>query len=567
MANIPTPRSFNAILGDMVDAFISRFGLKGLRRGSPVLSILEAAAQSDLRSTQDVFDLLNATSLDRATGLSLDRIAADENLTRITDSPASGVVTISDSSFTKKSTRIYQGLAAPIVGSNVINIVDASDFPNTGSIYIGRGTTNYEGPLAYSAKTNNGTHWTLTLSDVTKKIHNTGESIVLAQGGNRTISAGAIVQTPQGNSADAIQFSVLYSVTIPDGEISISNVNVVAQKPGVIGNVASNSINAFVSQPFNGAAVTNPLPFTNGQSTEDDNTFRERIRSVRQSRSLGTPLAIKTSIAGATAFDENKRITSTSVVVRQGEPTTVYIDDGTGYEERSLGVAIESLVDRANGGEQYFQLINTPVAKAFLRSTALAPFNLIASSQLCVLVGGVSYTHTFDESEFRNIENASAYEVVASINSNSNLEFMARTSNSGTQIEVFSKRDQNEDLQIGSVQGEDANDVFLFSSSKVETLKLYLNDKLLSKDGKAAILQSKPFSEWGVLSNGDTLIVDVDETGPVTYTFNDNDFANLSTGFITVGKNTVNAWVSVLNKKIPGITATSSAGVISLRSK
>ena len=566
MANIPTPRSFNAILGDMVDAFISRFGLKGLRRGSPVLSILEAAAQSDLRSTQDVFDLLNATSLDRATGLSLDRIAADENLTRITDSPASGVVTISDSSFTKKSTRIYQGLAAPIVGSNVINIVDASDFPNTGSIYIGRGTTNYEGPLAYSAKTNNGTHWTLTLSDVTKKIHNTGESIVLAQGGNRTISAGAIVQTPQGNSADAIQFSVLYSVTIPDGEISISNVNVVAQKPGVIGNVASNSINAFVSQPFNGAAVTNPLPFTNGQSTEDDNTFRERIRSVRQSRSLGTPLAIKTSIAGATAFDENKRITSTSVVVRQGEPTTVYIDDGTGYEERSLGVAIESLVDRANGGEQYFQLINTPVAKAFLRSTALAPFNLIASSQLCVLVGGVSYTHTFDESEFRNIENASAYEVVASINSNSNLEFMARTSNSGTQIEVFSKRDQNEDLQIGSVQGEDANDVFLFSSSKVETLKLYLNDKLLSKDGKAAILQSKPFSEWGVLSNGDTLIVDVDETGPVTYTFNDNDFANLSTGFITVGKNTVNAWVSVLNKKIPGITATSSAGVISLRS-
>lgn len=566
MANIPTPRSFNAILGDMVDAFISRFGLKGLRKGSPVLSILEAAAQSDLRSTQDVFDLLNATSLDRATGISLDRIAADEDLIRITESPASGTVTVSDSSFTKQSTRIYQGSAAPIIGSGTINVVDATNFPATGSIYLGRGSTNYEGPLAYSAKTNNGTFWTLTLTDKTKKFHNLGESVILAQGGNRTISSGTIVQTPQGNIADAIQFSVLYSATILDGETSVSNVMVVAQRPGVIGNVSVGSINSFVTPPFTGATVTNPLPFTNGEATEDDSTFRERIRNVRQSRSLGTPLAIKTSITGVTSSDENKRITSASVVIRQGEPTTVYIDDGTGYEERSTGIAVESLIDRANGGEQYFQVISRPIAKAFVRSLASAPFNLKASSQLSVAVGGVISTHTFDESEFRAIGNASAYEVAASINANPNLKWLARTFNSGAQVEILAKGDVNEDVQISGVNGTNANEVLLFPTSKVESLRLYKNDKLLSKDGQIASILSNPYANWGVLSGNQTLEVDVDGTGSVTYTFSNDDFVNAKTGFVTLGKNTVEAWVAVFNKRIPGITASAASGLISFTS-
>src|SRR5688572_6573468 len=138
MATIPVPRSYAEILGDMVDAFLSRYGLRALKIGSPVLSMLESAAQSDLRSSEDIFTLLDAISLDQAKGVALDRIGADEGVARRTESPASGLVTVSDGSFTKVSSKIFQGTAAPIVGSVNINVTDAEDFDATGEIYIGR---------------------------------------------------------------------------------------------------------------------------------------------------------------------------------------------------------------------------------------------------------------------------------------------------------------------------------------------------------------------------------------------------------------------------------------------
>jgi hypothetical protein len=140
MAKIPTPRSWNQILGDMIDAFLSKYGLKKLKVGSPVLSIIESAAQSDLRSSQDIFDLLNSSSLDRATKLALDRIGADEGLKRKVEAPSNGMVTIGDSRYTKVASKVYQGLPAPIVGSTKLYVVDASLFPASGQVYAGRGT-------------------------------------------------------------------------------------------------------------------------------------------------------------------------------------------------------------------------------------------------------------------------------------------------------------------------------------------------------------------------------------------------------------------------------------------
>lgn len=566
MAKIPTPRSFNQIVGDMMDALLSRLGLRGIRPGSPILSILEAAAQSDMRSGQDTFDLLNASSLDRATGIALDRIGLDEDLTRLSESSASGSVTVSDSSFKKKATKIYQGQAAPIAGTATIHVVDALEFPATGSIYIGRGTSNYEGPLAYSAKTDNGTYWTLTLTDNTRRFHNLGEAVILAQGGNRLVSAGSLVQTPQGNVSDAIQFATLYSATIPDGETEVTGVIVTAQRPGTVGNISANSINSFVSSPFTGASVTNPLPFSNGQAAEDDNSYRERIKAVRQSRTRGTALAIKTFTQGIVAQDENKRVTSASVVTRQGYPTTLYIDDGTGYEERSSGIAIEPLVDLAYGGEQYFQVSAArPVAKASVASTVQAPYPLQNTARLAVKVGGVLFEHIFASTDFRAISNATAYEVAASINSNPLIGFSARTSDSGTRVVLFAKADTDEDIQVLTPStGIDANTAFLFPATRVESMRLYRNDRLLSKDGRIASLVSNPPANWGALTDGETLTLDVDGTGSRTFTFSAQDFIDAKTGFTTVSRNTLAAWVKVLNFKIPGITASERSGLIFL---
>ncbi len=562
MSDTPTPRSYPQIVGEMIDAFLSRQGISALRAGSPILSLIEAAAQSDLRSSQDVFDLLNSVSLDKATGLALDRIGAEENVTKLSESPATGTVTITDTTFTKKQTKLYQGKPAPIVGSFTINVQDASLWPSTGQLYIGRGTSNYEGALSYTAKTNLTTHWAITLSQSTTKIHNVGESVIVAQGGNRVIGVGGIVKTPQANVADAIEFRTVYAATIPDGETEVQGVVIIAERPGVIGNVSANAINTFGTVPFAGAVVTNPLPFSNGRETEDNDSYRERIKNVRKTRTKGTALAITNAVTGISAVDENKRVTSASLVVRSGYPTTLYVDDGTGYEERSEGVAIEILVDSALGGEQYFQTNQRPIAKAFLLAHNDAPFLLSDGDELQVRVGPSTYVHTFDAKNFDSIDSATAYEVVASINANPDLGFFARAAGSGATVALFAKDDVNEDLAVvGGVL-----ETFRFPSGIAYSLQLYKNDRLLVKDGYSAAYPSAVFGAWDTVSGTQTLILAIDGTPALTYSFTDQDFIDADAGYTTVGTNSLASWAAVLNAKIGGITVTEDNGRLVLTS-
>lgn len=546
----------------MIESLISRQGLTSLRAGSPLLSILEAAAQADLRSSNDLFQLLNSISLDTSTGLALLRIGQEEGVNQITETPATGTVTITDTSFDKIESRVYQGLPPPIVGSTSLNVADATLFPSTGSIYLGRGTSNYEGALVYSAKVNNSTHWTLTLTNPTTRVHNVGETAIVAQGGNRGIGAGTIVKTPQANVTSSVEFRVLYSVTLPDGETDLPGVTVVAEKPGLVGNVPAGAISQFATNPFAGATVTNPLPFSDGLETEDDDSYRERIRDARRTRVKGTPLAITSSVIGITSADENKRVSSASLVARLGLPSVLVIDDGTGYEEQFAGEAIEVLAESATGGEEYFQVQQRPVVKAFLISQNSSPFLLSAGSELTVRVGNTTYNHRFDDTDFVAISSASAHEVVASINANEDLGFRARTSASGTRVVLCSKGETNEELQI--VDGD--TEAFRFPTSTAYTLQLYKNDRLLSKDGLSAIYPSNLYGDWDAMSGSQTLILSIDGTPSLTYTFTNQDFIDGNTGFSAVGKNTVAAWVIVVNNKIPGVTATEDEGKLVLTS-
>lgn len=581
MADLPVPRSYSEILGDMIDAFLSRYGLRALKVGSPVLSMLESAAQSDLRSSEDIFTLLEAATLDQAKGLALDRIGADEGVARRTESPASGVVTIGDDSFAKISSRVFQGTAAPIVGSDHVNVTDASLFTPTGSIYVGRGTNNYEGPLAYTAilppggglGESGGNYYTLQLSGSTLRFHNLGESVILAQGGNRNVPAGTVAQTPQGNVVNATQYKTQYAATIPDGEILLEGVSVVAVKAGTTGNVAAEGIDSFATAPFAGATVFNPAPFTNGLASEQDDPYRERIRLARQSRTRGTALALQTFAIGVTAADENKRVLSASLVTRQGAAAQLVIDDGTGYEERSEGVAIESLVDLAVGGEDFLKIASQPpVTKAYLLSAESAPFTLSAGQQLAFTVGGVTTVHTFDTDEFVSIGNASAYEVVASVNGDPGLNWSARTYASGTRVAVFAKADANEAIQIvpvADVDGQvvDANAFLSFPTGRADTMRLYKNDRLLSKDGEIAAVISNSFATWGALSGTEDLALQVDGTPLAnlaggTYSFTGQDFVDAETGYTSMGRNSPEAWAAVLEYRIPGITAEVVNGLI-----
>ena len=126
---VPTPRSYPSILGDLINSFLSRYGIKGFKVGGPLLSMLEAAAQSDLRNSQDIFNMLDVGSLDRATGSGLDRHIRDEGSQRKGSTASSGKVDFFDSSFTKKASKVYPGSAAPNAGTTLLKVSDASAFP------------------------------------------------------------------------------------------------------------------------------------------------------------------------------------------------------------------------------------------------------------------------------------------------------------------------------------------------------------------------------------------------------------------------------------------------------
>jgi len=574
---IPVPRSYSQIVGQMTNALLSQLGLPTLQIGNPALSIIEAAAQSDLRSSADIFNLLASQSLDTAAGLALDNLGADENTPRIAQAPSSGTLTISDTSFTKVSTVIFPGQPAPIVGSAVIYVTNASGFPSTGSIYIGRGTTNYEGPLVYTSITNFTNYYGINLAggNHTQNYHNLNESVILAQGGNRLIASGTLVQTPQGNVSTALQFGTLYNATIPDGETVVTDVPAQCSTAGTIGNIPAKVVSSFVTPPFSGAAVTNDNPFSNGLDNEPDNTYRERIRNVRQSASRGTPLALTTAVIGTTATDENKIILSASVVTQDNEPTTLYIDDGTGYEAIYQGVPYEIIVDSALGGEQYFQLVQgRPVQKAQAVTLLTAPFNM-QTSRLAVRVGGVLSTHDFSASDFRAISSASAFEVANSINADATTLFIANPTANGTKVSLTAKQDTNESIQVVSpgIGYVDANAFLGFPAGVTDTLRLYKNDLLLSKDGAPALLVSNPQSLWSAMSSPQTLVIEVDgiliQDGvtPGYVTFTDADFVNANTGYTTLSAgNSLAAWAKVFNFRIPGITATVASGTIILES-
>ncbi len=560
MAKNPKPKSYDQLMGDMLRAYLSKTGINDLNTGSAVTAFFEAVALSVARSSGDVFQLLRDLSVDRAEGDALRNIAKDEGLQDLPARVASGQVTITDTSFSKISTKIYAGANAPNIGSTTILVSDASSFTATGSVYLGRGTPNVEGPLPYSAKTPVGSYWQLTLTSPTTKFHNINESVVLAQGGVRSIPAGTVVSAPASGASPDINFTVTQSAIILDGEIEVPGVPVSAQEPGTSGNVPIGAIREFGSSPFSGASVTNDLPFKTGRDVETDDELRIRIKRARLSRGLGTALAVKNSVIGATPSDENSTIISSEIVTGADGLTTLFVDDGTGYEAKTDGVGIEVLVDSAIGGENYFQLKTggrqTSVVKAFLESNISAPFDIKGTDRLAISVGGDTTEHTFSTSDFISPGGATAYEVVASINANTSLNFNASTSEGGTKVVIFGKVEASEAIKAQAVSfGRNAAELMGLPSNEVQTLRLFKNKKPLSKDGYKATVRSASQADWSPsIVGGDTIILSIDGTASITYTVTDADFIAEGSYITASSGNSLESWASVLNSKLTGAT-------------
>lgn len=563
MAELPNPQSYEQILADMLSAYAAKMGIDDFNVGSGITSFFEVVALATARSSGDIFQILRDFSVDRATGDALKRLARENRVTLITAKPATGTVTITDTSIQKISTKIYAGANPPNIGSMQIRVSDASLFPAGGSVYIGRGTTNVEGPIQYSGSpVPVGGFYVLNLVQPTTKFHNVGEEVILAQGGNRAIPANTIVLSPSVGASSDIQFSVTTAAVILDGETSVSNVQVTALTPGSSGNVPRGAIKQFATPPpsFPTASVTNELPFTTGRDSETDDELRVRIKRAIASIGLGTATAIKSSVIGATPSDEQATIVSDEII-QDADGATLYIDDGTGYEAKTAGVGLEAIVDSALGGEKFFQLSTggrqAPVAKAFLQTTFAAPFDLIGGDTLAITVGEQTYEHTFATSDFRSPGGATAFEVTASINANTALGFEATTSGGGQFVVIRGKEEGNDSLKTATptTSGRDAAVQLGLPANEIQTLRLFKNKIPLSKDGKSASLFTQNQQLWSAtITTGDTLVLSVDGTAFITYTITDGDF--IATGLYTSVSNTnsLDSWAQVLNNKLTGVT-------------
>lgn len=574
-SSLPQPQSYDALLGQMLSSYAASLGINDLNVGSANVSFFQVVALMVARSSGDIFQILRDYSLDRATGPALQNLAIFYNVPPIGAAVATSFITVVDLSFQKIFTQIYAGVNPPNIGSTTIYVSNASNFPASGSIYIGRGSVNVEGPLPYTAVTQIGSYWSITLSSPTTKFHNISESVILSQGGVRTVPANTIVVSPGIGTTPNIQYSVTQNGIILDGETTVTNIPITALLPGAAANVPANAISQFSGNPAGlpNASVTNPLAVTTGADTETDNELRIRIKNKLASTGLGTVTAIESALQGVQDPTSSDTIVSTDVL-NSATNTTVYIDNGNGYEATHAGVAIETIVNSALGGEKFFQLVTggtqTSVTKAFLQTVAAEPFNLSGGEHLTVVVGNITYNHIFASTDFMNPGSATAYEVCASINADTLLNYEAVTAGGGTFVVIRPEDEITNTIQVTTPPSSlviDANTILEFPSQKAETLRLYKNGILLTEDGSTASIFTQPQSLWSpTMASGETLSLSVDGTAPITYVLTDAEFVAEGTYTTLSSSNSLQSWIDVLNANITGITASIVGSTIEITS-
>jgi hypothetical protein len=548
-------RTYQQILGNMISQLLATTDLNDVSPGSVFLTLLEAAASSDFTQEGKLLQLINLNDVDKAKGTDLENLAAELGVTpsREGATSSSAQVTITDTAFSKISSNVYAGTISPAAGDTTLNIVSANAFTASGTVYVGRGTATQES-VSYTSKTNNGNYWTLNLSSPLQKNHFVGEEVVLAQGGDRTIIAGTVVQVPASSGSPAIQFNTTIQVIIPDGENKVQGVTATAVTPGSAGNVGLNKITQFQAAPFSTAAVTNDqVSATGGQDTETDAQLRQRIKDHVHNIGKGTETAIISGVVGVSDPDQGNRVVSAFLrePTDAGALAILFIDDGTGFSPTFSGVGVENIITNAIGTEQFVQLQNFPIVKSQVASIGTEPFALQGGERLRFIVDGIAEEQPLANTQYRTPGVVLAQEIVQTINAVfTTVEARAREG----QVFVVPVKDEPDYIQVAAASSNDANAIIRFPVNKQHTLRLYESNRLLNKNGSDATIQSFPNTAWPTFAGSETLQLNIDGISSPTITFTDAIFANL-TSSLTIAAASPSDWAIVINALIIGVTA------------
>lgn len=554
MANIDI-KSYNQILGDMVRKIVADTPVNDVSVGSVLLTLLEAAASNDYENNTAILNVLELLNIDIIKNNDLDAYASNLGLSRKIATKSSGFVVISDSSITKRSSTLYSIKPAPIAGTDKLYVNNAAEWNAFGgAVYIGRGTTNFEGPITYTSIDNNGTFYTINLASALQKDHLISESVIDGQGtSDKSIPSGTIIKIPANNISPEIEYSTLRASVLAAGEDTSESIPAVAVRAGSASNAGINTISLFKTPltNFDSATVRNTTAFTSGRDVESDEDFRDRIKSYSNSLARGTRDAILSAIKGISDDTDGKQVQSAVITepANIGDASIVYIDDGVGFQPSYEGQSVDLLIPYANGSEEFLQLANYPLPRPQIVNAGEPPFSLLEGSQLKVKVDGIEESVLFTSSYFRNMSVASIYEVVIAINSQSTL-FKCRLDKDSTRLLLYPVSNIAENIQVVSDESTlDANLQLKFPTNEFSYIKLYRNNELLKEVEKPATVASAPFYTWNISGVGN-LVLSVDGTPNQDQSFSTSDF-----GGATFSSLNLSNWVAVINQKYAGITA------------
>ena len=553
-------KSFNQILGDMLRKIMAETALNDINAGSVLLTLLEAAAAQDYENNTAILNVLELLNIDAIKNNDLDAKAGDFGLTRQVAIKASGLVNIINSNITKQSTGLYVIKPAPIAGQTTIYVNNTAGWSSTGTLYIGRGTQNFEGPIAYSSITVFPTYSAITLSSALQKDHLISDAVVNSQGEpDRLVSAGTVVKILANSQNPEIKYITLRDAIIPAGETVASNIDTLALVAGSIGNAGINTITQFDTSPFTGASVTNTSAFSSGSDIETDTQLRNRLKSYAATLARGTVSSIISAVIGVSDPDDSNQVASAVLTepITVGDPSILYIDDGSGLQPSFTGQSVDKMLNNATGKEEFLQLANYPVPRPQVINVDSGPFTLTNGSFLRVIVDGEEETIFFNSSMFLNISTATISEIIVAINDQSSL-FKARFVNNSINILLYPVAHDVETIQVSSIRSTDdstlyANSVLKFPTDEFSYIALYQNSTRLHEKAKSAALSTTAFAQWNINSTNN-IVIAVDGTPAQDRSFALSDFIGAS----SFSSLTINDWVSVFNSKFAGLTATAT---------
>jgi uncharacterized phage protein gp47/JayE len=324
------PRTFTAILTDMIAFVQEHTNITDFSVGSVVRTLLEAAALEDDEQYFQMVQLIDIFSYTTATGEDLDRRLADFNIFRLSSKDAYGKVLFTNGN-------IVSDLVAAdtLSGNTQIQIFDSIGFSNSSfpyTIRVGERTTRAQDLIVTGLDTPTNT---FTVSSPLINDALIGDKVSLVTGSSSyVINTGTNVQAPATTTENSKIYRTTEIATISEGNYYSNLVTAISSVSGPEGNTGSDRVTQFVSSPpFSGSGVTNPIAFEGGSSRESDADFRARAVEKLQSLSRGTVLALKSNSVGVTDPATGQRVISSNVLEDfslNPDEVIVYIDDGTG---------------------------------------------------------------------------------------------------------------------------------------------------------------------------------------------------------------------------------------------